>query len=102
MKVRVYSIPLLAALAAGCAAHQTQRAPALAAPSADAPAPIAAPKRDFVKEVGDTTWNVVTAPARLVVPKKDPPKPPEVYEAPTAVFMQRDYGEEEASPATHP
>jgi hypothetical protein len=102
MKFRLPSILLLAALAAACASQNTQRVPTLTAPAADAPAPNTPPKRDFVKEVGDTTWNVVTAPARLVMPKKEPPKQPEVYDAPAAVFIQRNYGEEDTSPATHP
>ena len=102
MNIRILSILLLAALGAGCAAQTTQRTPALHGPVADAPAPNAAPRRDLLKEVGDTTWNVVTAPARLVAPRKEPPSQPEVYDAPAAVFTRRNYGEEDTPPATQP
>ena len=102
MKCRVLPLLLLAALGVGCAAQKTQRTPALAAPPPDAPPPAPAPRRNIVREVGDTTWNVVTAPARLLVPQKPPPKEPEVYEAPDAVFRQRNDGDENTLPATRP
>jgi hypothetical protein len=102
MNIRFPAIFLLAILAASCASQSTQRTPALTGPAADAPAPTAAPRRDIIQEVGTTTWNVVTAPARLVVPKKDPPREPQVYDAPSAVFTRRNYGEEDTPPATRP
>jgi hypothetical protein len=102
MKALIPVILLLATLSAACASQSTQRTPALNGPPADAPAPNTPPRRDIFKELSDTSWNVLTTPARLVAPQKEPPRQPEVYDAPTATFTRRIYGEEDTPPATRP
>lgn len=88
-------------MSVGCA-HPTRRVPTLTGTPAQAPDPN--PKPNVLQKVGDTTWDVVSAPARLVVPKKPPTREVQTYEAPTAVFTRRNYGEEDlpAAPATTP
>src|SRR4051812_1305698 len=75
MNTRVFiSIVAMAALA-GCAGNKTQRNPSLVGGAPKA----AVPERNYLKEAGDTTWQVVTAPARFVAPKKGEAKVPETY-----------------------
>ncbi|HVT81937.1 MAG TPA: hypothetical protein VHM90_14935 [Phycisphaerae bacterium] len=90
-------IPLLALLTLAACAHKTQRTPSLAG----APPKPAAPERNYLKEAGDTTWQVVTAPARMVTPKKEEKKQPETYAPPAAVIVRRSYVDpDEVPPAT--
>ena len=90
MKTRclVYFLSIFAF--AGCA-HKTQHSPSLTG----APPKPAAPERNYLKEAGDTTWQVVTAPARMVTPKKEEKKEPETYEPPSAVIVRRSYVDED-------
>jgi hypothetical protein len=94
MKIRALAIIGLVMMEVGCAAKQETRS----APDLSSGEPVGAaeekPQRDVLKEVGDTTWKVVTGPVRLVVPEKREKAEPEVYEAPSAVIMTREGGEE--------
>jgi hypothetical protein len=99
MTNRLFIVLALAAAVGGCG-HATRRAPALTEAPPAAPEP---PRRDLLREAGDTTWRVVTAPARLVTPA---PKPRRVQaaepsEPPSAVIVRRTYDDEPAS-ATQP
>jgi hypothetical protein len=89
---------LLAGIATGCAANRTQRSPSLTA-TATKPAP---PQHDVLKEAGDTTWQVVTAPARWVAPKKTNPKEPETFQPPAAVIVRRSYADDDDAPPSPP
>ncbi|HVX84480.1 MAG TPA: hypothetical protein VH253_06655, partial [Phycisphaerae bacterium] len=43
-----------------------------------------------LQQTGDAAWNVVSAPVRLVLPSKKPPKPapqPETYEPAEAMIV---------------
>jgi hypothetical protein len=89
---------VVSALAGGCAS-KTQRTPPLT-PAATKPQP---PQRDMLKEAGDATWQVVTAPARLVTPRKAENKEPETFEAPAAMIIRRSPDDDDAArPAPAP
>lgn len=97
MRMRMFIFVVLAL--AGCANSRTQRAPTVAAPPTQESA-AQTPKRDFLQEAGDTTWRVVTAPARIITPpKKAEPQAPVTYEAPSVTFSRRSYVDEQAAPA---
>jgi len=92
-------------LVGGCA-HQVQRAPALT--KTDEPPvsqPPAEPQQSFLSRTADATWNVVSAPVRLITPQKKAPAPePETYEAPEAIIIvpQAEGGEGLLGVATQP
>jgi hypothetical protein len=104
MKAISNKIPLLLLplLLAACA-HHTRSAPALTSPP---PAPVAdsspATQKGFLTRTADATWDVVSAPVRLVTPqKKAAPEPPPTYQAPEAIIMTP--AEEDAPvPTTQP
>lgn len=100
MTTRVFIVLALAAAVGGCG-NSTRRAPSLAESPPVAPQP---PKRNILREAGDTTWRVVTAPARLVTPAPKPKRAQQVEpsEPPSAVIVRRTYEDEEAAPATQP
>lgn len=98
MKVCViFLISAVLLATASCGASKAQRTPPLT-PVAVKPQ---APQRDVLKEAGDATWQVVTAPARIVAPKKVENKEPETYEAPAAMFIRRGTMDDDA-PASAP
>jgi hypothetical protein len=96
-RISVVSAALVFACLVGGCAPKTQRSPSLTAASKPA-----APQHDVFKEAGDTTWQVVTAPARLMAPKKANPKEPETFEAPAAVIVRRNYADDDDAPASQP
>lgn len=97
MNIRLALILIVVAALAGCA-NATRRAPSLAESPAPVPQP---PRRNLLREAGDTTWKVVTAPARLVTPTPKPkPVAVEPTEPPSAVIVRRTYGDD--APTTQP
>jgi hypothetical protein len=48
------------------------------------------PEKGFLEKAGDTTWNVVSAPARWVAPQKKKPQPeePEVIDPPGLIIVR--------------
>jgi len=77
----------------GCAGGNTRKAPSLTVTPAPPPGP---PPRNYLKEASDTTWKVVTAPARLVSPQPKPKvTPAEPIEPPSAIMSQRNYAADE-------
>jgi hypothetical protein len=78
----IFFLPLLLA----ACAHHTRPAPALSPPAA--PVAPAATQKSLLTRTADATWDVVSAPVRLVTPqKKAPPEPAPVYQAPEAIIM---------------
>ena len=70
-------------LVGGCG-HSVQRSPSLVKP----PERPVAEEKGFLSKAGDTTWDVVSAPARLVAPGKKPAvKEREVYEPAEMVIL---------------
>ncbi|HVS72903.1 MAG TPA: hypothetical protein VHQ47_16735 [Phycisphaerae bacterium] len=93
------ALPLtLIFLFAGCA-HATHRTPDLSRTPSPTP-----PHKSFLQQTGDAAWNVVSAPVRLVIPAKKPPKPapqPETYEPAEAMILMPPPSNSQA-PATQP
>jgi hypothetical protein len=69
----------------GCG-RRVQRNPSLTQ-AYNAPPPPA--EKGFLQKAGDTTWHVVSTPARWVSPKKPAePEEPEVYEPPGLIIVR--------------
>ncbi|HUO10898.1 MAG TPA: hypothetical protein VM008_21530 [Phycisphaerae bacterium] len=106
MKCSLHQFSLLfaaLACAAGCA-HHTQHAPSLTN-AEPAPATQPATHKGFFSRTADATWEVVSAPVRLVTPqKKTPAAEPVTYQAPEAVIIvpQAEGGEGLLGVATQP
>jgi hypothetical protein len=102
MLKRYLQVAVLAIVAVGVAGCGTEprRAPSLVATTV----PAGPAKKGFLESAGDTTWNVVTAPARLISgtgTKKAPPSEPETYEPAEVVIMPRS-GIAAEQPASRP
>jgi hypothetical protein len=70
-------------LVGGCG-HKVQRSPSLVKP----PERPVMEEKSFLNKAGDATWDVVSAPARLVAPGKKPAKKErEVYEPAEMVIL---------------
>jgi hypothetical protein len=76
MKLRLYYV-LAAALLLSACAQPTRRSPALSKSTDDAAPPA---KPSLLSRTADSTWNVVSAPARWVAPKHAAPSDPETFE----------------------
>ncbi len=81
---------LFAPLLLAACAHHTRPAPALTEPAVQTQTQ-SPPQQSFLSRTADTTWTVVSAPARLL-PKKAPPTPkePSTYETPEAIIITPD------------
>ena len=99
---------LLAAFGTCTACTHVQRAPALSNPQTPPPStqPTAQNNmKQFLSRTADVTWDVVSAPVRMVTPqKKPPPPPPATYQAPEAIIIipQAEGGEGLLGVATQP
>jgi hypothetical protein len=89
----------------GSCAHRAQQAPSLSAAPATspyiAPASSEPEQKGFFSRTADATWNVVSAPVKLIAPGKPvPPKEPVTYDAPDTVIMMP--VQDDAPAATQP
>jgi hypothetical protein len=108
MKIRPNIVRILAVATLGCGAvmggcgHRPQRNPSL---TKVPDVPDKPPEKSFLQKAGDTTWEVVSAPARWVAPKKKPrleePDEPEAIEPPGLIIV-RPGGMVMQPPATAP
>ncbi len=92
MNWKITIMLLLAPVAlAGCTSNQTRKAPPVVE---EPPRPVEKTWLDQTAEstqhAADATWNVVSAPARWVAPKKKVPTTRPVYDAPDAIIVQSD------------
>lgn len=99
------TLPLTLALATaalGACAHHTRSAPALSAAPVAAESPPSPQQPGFFSRTADATWNVVSAPVRLVTPQKPAAtKAPPVYDAPEAIIITPST-DASVAPATQP